>query len=152
MKKIYAAIYNEEAFEGISVPFELKEIIEHLMNNEDEIIDSIYENIDEYHSFEVEYAHYAKDGSEGTTDIINVNEFQKWFNSRFKNRISSGRISEYSNNYINTLKEIKPKDFLSDDDAKDIINEVIDILIEKDLNDIADKLTNFRDNWLENVL
>lgn len=152
MKKLYVVIYNEDEFEGISVPFELKETIEYVMNNETDIIDSIYDDINEYHSCEVEYAHYAKDGSAGTADIPNVKEFKIWFISRFQRLIKAGRISEHTLSRINNLNEIKPNEILSDDDAKNILNDVIDTLIEKDLTDIANKLLNFRDNWLENVL
>lgn len=159
MKKIYGEIYSEDAFQGISVPVELRYVLEHLMVNERDTIIGIFDSYESYKDEEVEMSHYAKDGSDGTEEIKTVQEFQTWFKRKFKYKIDAGRISESTINLINGIKEIPKSEILSDEEARIILEDVIDTLIEvgngitdKQLHEAADKLLNFRDNWLDQVL
>ena len=159
MKKAYAVVYNEDSFEGISVPFELKETLEFLRDQGEELITDVFDNYESYRDEEVDMAHYAKDGSDGTYDISSAMELRGWFISRFKRKIQKDRISENILNKINNLEEIPISPILSDDEARIILEDVIDTLIEvgngttdEQLHKAADKLLNFRDNWLDKVL
>jgi len=159
MKKVYAVIYNEDCFEGVSTPYELKPVLEHLMNNEEDLITDIFDSFEEYKELEVEISHQAKDGSCGTDDILSVDEFKRWFRKTFDYLIGDGRISETSLNMIKNLEEIPKSEILSDDEASLILEDVIDTLIEvgngttdEQLHEAADKLLNFRDNWFNEVL
>lgn len=159
MKKVYGEIYNEDAFQGISVPTELRHVLVHLMNNESDTIIGIFDSYESYKEEEVEMSHYAKDGSDGTEEIETVQEFQTWFRREFESEIDSGRISETTLNLIKNLKEIPKSEILSDEEAIRILDTAIDTLIEirkqttdKKIHEVTDKLLYFRNNWLELVL
>jgi len=159
MKKAYASLYSEDSFNGISVPFELKSVLEEIMNNTEDLITDVFDNYEDYKDNEVEMSHYAKDGSNGTVDINSVEEFKKWFTTEFSYRIKSGRVPAKVLSTIMHLKEIEPSKVLTDDEARIILEDVIDTLIEvgngttdEQLHQAADKLLNFRDNWLDKVL
>jgi hypothetical protein len=159
MKKVYGEIYSEDAFRGVSVPCELRYVLEHLMNEENDLIIDIFDSYEAYKEEEVQMSHYAKDGSDGTEEIETVEEFKKWFRKEFKHEIEDDRISEKTLKLIDGLKELPPSKVLSDDDAILILEDVIDTLIEvgngttdEQLHEAADKLLNFRDNWLHKVL
>ena len=159
MKKSYGELYSEDAFEGISVPFELKSVIEHIINNEEDLIIEVFDNYEEYKDEEVEMSHYAKDGSDGTFDINTVDEFKKWFYNKFKSRIKAGRISQTTIDLINGLQEIIISDVLSDDEARILLDKVIKDLEEININSSFSKtpdylinLIKFRDKWLDQVI
>jgi len=159
MKKVYGEIYGEDAFSGVSVPFELKYVLEYLKENENDTIIEVFYSYEEYKNEEVEMAHYAKDGSDGTEEIETVQEFKDWFRKEWKRKISAGRISQKTLDMIDGLKEIPISKVLDDDEARTILEDVIDTLIkvgngttDEQLHEAADKLLNFRDNWLDKVL
>lgn len=159
MKRAYAALYSEDSFQGISVPFQMLDVLKKIMDETEDIITDVFEDYEEYRDEEVEMSHYAKDGSDGCTDMDSVEEFKKWFLSKFKRSIEYNRIPESVLDYIKNLKEISIPKTLSDDEAEVILEDVIDTLIEvgngtteKQLHEAADKLLNFRDNWFNQVL
>ena len=159
MKKAYASLYSEDSFEGISVPFELKSLLEEIMNDTEDLITDVFDNYEDYKDNEVEMSHYTKDGSNGTVDINSVGDFKKWFFDYFDYRIVSGRVPIKIIETIKNSKEIEPSKVLTDDEARIILEDVIDTLIEvgngttdEQLHQAADKLLNFRDNWLDKVL
>lgn len=87
--RIFVALYSEDAFQGITIPIELKYIIVHILNNSQDVIDDYFEDYDQYRDFEVEMASYAKDGSYGTKDVDNLDELLEVFkhNSEIINQI-----------------------------------------------------------------
>lgn len=159
MKRAYASLYSEDSFQGISVPFQMLDVLRKIMDETQDVITDVFEDYEEYRDEEVEMSHYAKDGSDGCTDLDSVEEFKKWFFSKFKWSIEYNRIPEPILDYIKNLKEISIPKTLSDDEATVILEDVIDTLIEvgngtteKQLHEAADKLLNFRDNWFNQVL
>jgi len=78
--RLFVALYSEDAFMGITIPYELKEVIEYLHKNSRDTIDEIFDDYDEYRDCEVEMASYAKDGSDGTKDIDTIDDLISIFN------------------------------------------------------------------------
>lgn len=160
MKRAYAALYDEDSFQGVSVPFQMLNVLEKIMNETDEVFTGVFDNYEEYRDEEVEMSHYAKDGSDGCTDLNSVEEFKKWFFNTWKRRIEANRIPNLILEYIKNLEEITITDtILSDNEAEIILEDIIDTLIEvgngttdKQLHEAADKLLNFRDNWFNKVI
>jgi hypothetical protein len=109
MKSAYGEIYNEDSFQGVEVPFELKYVLDYLMTEEEDLIIDVFDNYEDYKNEEVEMSHYAKDGSDGTDVIVNVANFKNWFTMKFNHRIKAGRISEKTLDFINNLKRLKKK-------------------------------------------
>jgi hypothetical protein len=168
MKRAYASIYSEDSFQGISVPFQMYNVLEKIMNESEDIITDVFDNYEEYRDEEVEMSHLAKDGSDGCTDLYSVEEFKNWFFNTFNREINSNRIPNSIISYIKNLEEIKPSDeTLSNEEAEIILENVIETLIEfsngstealldrtttEQLQQITNKLINFRDNWFNVVI
>jgi hypothetical protein len=76
--RLFVSLYSEDAFHGISIPYELKRIIEHLYNTPN-IVDDMFEDYDEYRDYEVELASQARGGSDGTADVDTVEELKSIF-------------------------------------------------------------------------
>jgi hypothetical protein len=93
-KRIYVSLYNEDNFEGLAVTPELLPVIEYLEQvSDDEVIDQIFEDWTQYHSYEVECASYAKDGSAGTQEILSIDGLIKYF-------YYDEDIQKYLKNYV----------------------------------------------------
>jgi hypothetical protein len=166
MKSAYGEIYNEDSFQGVEVPFELKYVLDYLMTEEEDLIIDVFDNYEDYKNEEVEMSHYAKDGSDGTDVIVNVANFKNWFTMKFNHRIKAGRISEKTLDFINNLKEIEKKDdTLTDSEARSILQSIIEGITEELENNSGDeqtyktlllssklKLIQFRDNWFDKVV
>lgn len=80
---IYAVVYNEDSFEGISVPIELRYILDQISSVRENYFVDIYENYDSYKDCEVDFCSYVKDASLGTKHLKTELDFKKWFENRF---------------------------------------------------------------------
>lgn len=81
-KKIYVVVYNEDAFQGLELPADLKGEVEKIMKYNDEVFTHIFTNVKEYHSFEVECASQARKGSNGTDKINSMAELYEWLEDK----------------------------------------------------------------------
>lgn len=163
MKKVYGEIYGEDAFKGVSVPFEMKYVLEFLMEQDENTIISVFDSYEEYKEEEVAMSHYAKDGSDGTDDIDGVPEFKEWFFNEFDYLIDDGRISSVTIDFVNGLPELQINDVLTDEEARGVIENIIELVensidkttdeqIFKTLKVVNDNLIMFRDKWFNQVV
>jgi hypothetical protein len=82
----YAIVYNEDEFEGIQFPLEMLELLMDLNKYSDrELFPEFTDDKDTFHSIEVDYSHYARNGSKGVEPIKSFEEFKAWFLNRFSN-------------------------------------------------------------------
>jgi len=92
--RLFVSLYSEDEFRGITIPMELKNVVEYLWLETFNLIDSIFESYDDYRDYEVEMSSYAKDGSRGTIDVDTIEDLKEvfsWNNKAIK------KIEEYEN-------------------------------------------------------
>lgn len=77
MKKIYAVLYSEDAFEGISLPFKYKPELERIKKEIPDSIEEISDSIKKIKEIEIEYASQARHGSNGIYDCETFEEFKE---------------------------------------------------------------------------
>ena len=163
MKKVYGEIYGEDAFKGVSVPFEMKYVLEFLVEQDENTIIDVFDSYEEYKEEEVEMSHYAKDGSDGTDDIDSVSEFKEWFFNEFDYLIEDGRISSVTIDFVNDLPELEINDVLTDEEARGVLENIIELVENridkttdeqtfKTLKVVNDNLIIFRDKWFNQVV
>lgn len=92
--RLFVSLYSEDDFRGITIPMELKDVVEYLWLETFDVIDSIFESYDDYRDYEVEMSSYAKDGSAGTTDVDTIEDLKKVFSY---NNNAIKKIEEYEN-------------------------------------------------------
>ena len=67
-KFIYVAVTSFDAFRGIKISSKFKKLMQEIEASSDELIEGIFEDYDEYRTFEVECSSQARHGSNGTEE------------------------------------------------------------------------------------
>jgi len=84
MDKSYAVLYSEDNFQGVSVPRELKHILEKIEKDHGYyVICEIIDDYEQYRNEEVEMSRHAREESGGTKHLENEAEIISFFNMRF---------------------------------------------------------------------
>lgn len=77
--RVYAVLYSEDAFLGVSVPANLKFVLEDIGREYgEEVITEIIDDYKEYRDTEVFLASHAKDGSGGTEELETEKEIRDY--------------------------------------------------------------------------
>ena len=79
--KIYISTSNSDNFQGLIIPSKFEKIIKTIVNYDKnyDIIDSVYDNYEEYRDYEVEYSHQARHGSNGSEKLNTLDEILEYF-------------------------------------------------------------------------
>jgi hypothetical protein len=111
--RIYCSVMNYDQFVGFSIPKNLEYIIDFIKEKtDDEFIDQVFDDYDEYRDYEVECASQARHGSSGTTDIDTIEEFVKEYswhindNDDIKKFFENINIKEETINIKNTSNSL----------------------------------------------
>ena len=77
--RVYAVLYSEDEFQGVSVPFNLKFVLDDIFREYGEgVITEVIDDYKKYRDIEVFISSHAKDGSGGTKELETEQEIRDY--------------------------------------------------------------------------